>query len=161
MPGHFDAVGFGEEHAEELLCEVGVDAGFDGLLPARHHHIAHTVGLDDRRGRRLFHRGHLAAHRQSLGDDVDECSVELIDARSQVRKIGYCHSGMVGRFGGRVVGHRPARYPLKGGRGQSRVPRCDTCQRSTTRSSTESSRRPPRPRIAMANTAAHSASPSL
>ena len=47
--GHLDAVRLGEQHAEQLLGEVWVDAGLDGPLAAGGEHVADPRRLDDRR----------------------------------------------------------------------------------------------------------------
>jgi hypothetical protein len=75
-------------NTEQLLGEVGIDAGLDGLLPSRRDDIAHSCRLDDRRRRAFLHRCHLATDGQALGDDGDERSVELVDSRTQPSQVG-------------------------------------------------------------------------
>ncbi len=101
MAGDLDAVRLGEQHAEQLLGEVGVDAGLDGLLSPRGDDVAYAVGLDDGCVGVLLHGGDLAAHGQPFGDDRDQRGIELIDARAEVGKVG-CNR----------LSHRRARYPL-------------------------------------------------
>ena len=90
VPGDLDAMCLGEQHAEQLLGEVGIDARLDRLLPASDHHdVANTRRLDDRRVGALLDRGDLAAHRQPFGDDRDQRAVELIDSGAQVVEFGH------------------------------------------------------------------------
>ena len=100
VAGHLDAMGLGEQHAEELLGEVGVHSGLDGLSPAGRDHVAHAGGLDDGGVAKLLHLGHFAADRQPLGDDRDERGVQLIDALAEVAEV------RCGRFGHRQHGIR-------------------------------------------------------
>ena len=89
MPGDLDAMGLGEQHPKQLLGEIGVDAGLDRLLPAGDHHVADPGRLDDRSVGARFHRSNLTAQRQTLGDDGDQRTVELIDAGTEIIEIGH------------------------------------------------------------------------
>ena len=52
-------------------------------------HVAHPGRLDDRRVGALLHRGDLTAHGETLGDDRDQRTVELIDAGTEIIEIGH------------------------------------------------------------------------
>ena len=90
VAGDLDAMGFGQQHAEQLLGEVGVDAGLDCLLPPGGHDVADAGGLDDRGVGAFLHRGNLTADSETFGDDRDQRAVELIDARAEVVEFGHC-----------------------------------------------------------------------
>lgn len=77
-----DAMRLGEEHAKELLGEVGVDASLNRLMTARGDDIADAVGLNDRRVESFFHGGYFATGGEAFGDDGNQRGIELIDART-------------------------------------------------------------------------------
>ena len=111
-----DSVGLGEQHSEQLLGEVGIDAGFDGLLAARGDHVAYSRRLDDRGVGSLLDRCDVATDREPFGHDGYERSIEVIDASAQIVEVP---AGRVlavdvrgGRVRGRWFGHRLHRTPV-------------------------------------------------
>ena len=98
MAGHLDAVGLGEQHSEELLGEVGVDAGIDRELASRRHHVAHAEfgWITAAPVPRLTSA--TSSHTASrAATTLDELAVEFVDAITEP-----CQAGEVGA---RTVGH--------------------------------------------------------
>ena len=149
VAGDLDAMRLGQQHPEQLLGEVGVDAGVDGQLAARRDDVAHPVGLDDRRVRVLLHRGHLLAQREARGDDAHELAVELIDLLAQ--------RGEVARRGHRAT---LATDPCTDLTGVSRAAATRASAAATVRAGRSRSARSCRA-ATMQNTVAHTASPTL
>ena len=112
VTGHLDAMRLGQQHAEQLLGEVGIDTRIDGQLATRRHHVAHPVGLDDRRVRVLLDGGHLLAERQTSGDHANELAVELIDLVAQRGEIA--RRGHPATLATGTVGSRRRQHALRG-----------------------------------------------
>src|SRR3954447_20398099 len=57
LPGDLDAMRFRQQHPEQLLGEIGVDAGLDRLMPAAVNNVTNPRRLYDRSVRALLHGG--------------------------------------------------------------------------------------------------------
>ena len=97
--GNFDAVRLGEQHTEQLLCKVGIDAGVDGELASRLDDGANTCRLNDGGVEALLHCGNLVTHLKALGDDGDQLPIERVDTFAEGSQFGV-------HVAGRRIRHR-------------------------------------------------------
>jgi hypothetical protein len=72
-------MGLAEQHSENLLGEIGVDANIDSPLPTTGEHIANARWLNDRSVGALFYFGDFATDVDACSKYLDELTVERID----------------------------------------------------------------------------------
>lgn len=82
-----DAMSFGEDDSHDFFDEIGIDGSIDRPLSTPGEDIAHSLRLNDRSVGLLLQSGNLVTDLESLGENLDQLTVELVDPIAQRREL--------------------------------------------------------------------------